>query len=301
MQERGNLPSRRRSAHHLLDEKGEDLMQARRFRLGAYGLALALCAAPFGVSLAQTDEAEDPVVARVNGEPVFRSELIESAAALPAAYQANLARLVNLKLVADAGRAQGLADDEQVRRHVASAEEQAIGRVYLDGVLTEKVTDEAMRARYEEMIAAGPEKEIHARHILLAEEDEALAVIVELDGGADFATLASERSTGPSASQGGDLGYFSAGQMVAEFESAAFELATGEYTGEPVQTQFGYHVILVEDVREKAPPEFAEVESEIREELTQKTLETVISDLRANSEVEILMDTPAEAEGASEN
>jgi len=284
-------------------------MQARRFRLGAYGLALALCAAPFGVSLAQTDEAEDPVVARVNGEPVFRSELIESAAALPAAYQANLAsvlpllldRLINLKLVADAGRAQGLADDEQVRRHVASAEEQAIGRVYLDGVLTEKVTDEAMRARYEEMIAAGPEKEIHARHILLAEEDEALAVIVELDGGADFATLASERSTGPSASQGGDLGYFSAGQMVAEFESAAFELAAGEYTGEPVQTQFGYHVILVEDVREKAPPEFAEVESEIREELTEKTLETVISDLRANSEVEILMDTPAEAEGASEN
>jgi len=284
-------------------------MQARRFRLGAYGLALALCAAPFGVSLAQMDEAEDPVVARVNGAPVFRSELIESAAALPAAYQANLAsvlpllldRLINLKLVADAGRAQGLADDEQVRRHVASAEGQAIGRVYLDGVLSEKVTDEAMRERYEEMIAAGPEKEIHARHILLAEEDEALAVIVELDGGADFATLASERSTGPSASQGGDLGYFSAGQMVAEFESAALELAAGEYSSEPVQTQFGYHVILVEDVREKAPPEFAEVESEIREELTEKTLETVISDLRASSEVEILMDSPAEAESASEN
>ena len=191
-------------------------MKAGGFWLGACVLAATLSGAPIGVSFAQSDEADDPVVARVDGAPIFRSELIESAAALPAAYQANLAsvmpllldRMINLKLIAKAGREEGLAEDEQVRRHVANAEDQAIGRVYLDRVLQEKVTDEAMRERYEEMIAADPEKEIHARHILLAEEDEALAVIAELDGGADFATLAEERSTGPSSVQGGDMGHF---------------------------------------------------------------------------------------------
>lgn len=277
--------------------------------LGACVLTVALSVAPLGTSLAQSDEADDPVVARVDGVPVYRSELIESAAGLPAAYQANLEsvlpllldRLVNLKLIAKAGREEGLADDEEVRQQVARAEDQAIGRVYLDRVLQEKVTDETMRARYDEMIATGPEKEMHARHILLAEESEARAVIVELDDGADFATLARERSTGPSSAQGGDLGYFSAGQMVEEFEVAAFALTPGEYSAEPVQTQFGYHVILIEDVRDKPPPEFAEVESEIREELTEQALQGVLGDLRAESEIEILLEGAAAPEGASGN
>jgi peptidyl-prolyl cis-trans isomerase C len=284
-------------------------MKAEGSWLGACVLALALSIAPLGTSVAQSDEADDPVVARVDGAPVYRSELIESAAALPAAYQANLEsvlpllldRLINLKLIAKAGREEGLADDEQVRRQVASAEDQAIGRVYLDRVLQEKVTDETMRARYDEMIAAGPEKEVHARHILLAEEADARAVIVELDDGADFATLARERSTGPSSAQGGDLGYFSAGQMVEEFEVAAFALAPGEYSAEPVQTQFGYHVILIEDVRDKPPPEFAEVENEIREELTEQALQGVIDDLRTDSEIEVLLEDQAAPEGASGN
>jgi peptidyl-prolyl cis-trans isomerase C len=284
-------------------------MKAEVYWLGACVLAMALSVAPLGTSLAQSDETDDPVVARVDGAPVYHSELIESAAGLPAAYQANLEsvlpllldRLVNLKLIAKAGREEGLADDEQVRHQVARAEEQAIGRVYLDRVLQEKVTDETMRARYDEMVAAGPEKEMHARHILLAEESEARAVIVELDDGADFATLARERSTGPSSAQGGDLGYFSAGQMVEEFEVAAFALAPGEYSAEPVQTQFGYHVILIEDVRDKAPPEFADVENEIREELTEQVLQGVIGDLRAESEVEILLEGPAASEGALDN
>ena len=284
-------------------------MKARGSWLGACALLLALSAIPHGTSSAQSDEAEDPVVARVDGAPVFRSELIESAASLPAAYQANLPavmpmlldRLVNLKLIAKAGRDEGLADDEEVRRQVARAEDQAIGRVYLDRVLADRVTDETLRQRYDEMIAAGPETEVRARHILLDEEAEARAVITELDGGADFATLARERSTGPSAAQGGDLGFFSAGQMVEEFEVAAFAMAQGEYSAEPVQTQFGYHVILIEEVRDKPAPEFAEVEGDIRQELTEETLQGVIEDLRGGSEIEILLDSPGAAEGASGN
>ena len=101
--------------------------------------------------------------------------------------------------------------------------------------------------------------------------------------------------------QGGDLGYFSAGQMVEEFEVAAFALAPGEYSAEPVQTQFGYHVILIEDVRDKPPPEFAEVENEIREELTEQALQGVIDDLRADSEIEVLLEDSAASEGASDN
>ena len=115
------------------------------------------------------------------------------------------------------------------------------------------MTDDEVKARYDEEIKKlPPQEEVHARHILVKTEAEAKDIIKQLDAGKDFAELAKEKSTDPNKSEGGDLGYFAKGRMVKEFEDAAFALKKGEYTKTPVKTQFGYHVIKVEDKRDRA-------------------------------------------------
>ena len=116
--------------------------------------------------------------------------------------------------------------------------------------------------------------------------------------GADFAQLAQERSTGPSATNGGDLGSFVAGQMVASFSEAAFALEPGSYTAAPVQTEFGWHVILVEDRREQAQPSLEEMEAELSAELQRTAVDTFLAELRAGAEVEMLI--PEAPEGGAE-
>ncbi|NJO38685.1 MAG: hypothetical protein HC871_15110, partial [Rhizobiales bacterium] len=122
-------------------------------------------------------------------------------------------------------------------------------------------------------------EEVRARHILLASEDDAKAVIAELEGGADFSELAKEKSTGPSGPQGGDLGYFKKGQMVPEFGDAAFAMDVGSTSAAPVKTQFGFHVIKVEDKR-KVEPSFEETEPQIRQEVARAIVTALVEDLR---------------------
>ena len=124
----------------------------------------------------------------------------------------------------------------------------------VDAEVAGKITDAEIRARYDQEVAATPPvNEVQARHILVKTKEEALDVIKQLDGGADFEKLANEKTNDPSGkTTGGDLGWFGPGQMVPEFEKAAFALNAGEYTKEPVQTQFGWHVIKVEDKRDAA-------------------------------------------------
>ena len=129
-------------------------------------------------------------------------------------------------------------------------------------------------------------KELKARHILLETEADAKAVIAELNKGVDFATLAGKKSTGPSAVDGGDLGWFSTGQMVKEFSDAAQKLKKGSYSKTPVKTQFGWHVILLEDTRQVNPPSFDEVKEQIRVGLQNKLIENYISDLRNKAKIE---------------
>ena len=130
------------------------------------------------------------------------------------------------------------------------------------------------------------EEEVRARHILLETSEDAVAVIGELDAGGDFVALAKERSTGPSAPQGGDLGYFSAEQMVGPFAEAAFALEPGSHSAEPVETRFGFHVIMVEDRRTKPVPSFEEMEPQIREELSGQAVQDVLLGLREGAEIE---------------
>ena len=240
---------------------------------------------------------DDPAVARVNGATIYRSEVLEAASALPPEYQAQLAtifptlveRIVDFHLISKAAEKAGLSDDQEVEERVAALKVDVMREVYLQRQVDSRITETTLRARYDTFVTENPPKqEVRARHILLDDEAAAVEVIAELDKGADFATLASERSNGPSKARGGDLGYFTAEQMVPEFSQQAFALETGKYSSKPVQTQFGWHVIKVEDRRESEPPSFESLEGQLREDMSRETVNDVITDLRETAEIEIL-------------
>ena len=251
-------------------------------------------AAVSGPAAAQDDE----VLAIVNGTEIRRSEVINEISTLPAQFQQLppdqlipqlLDRMIDNQLLQDKAFAEGVDDDPEVAEQMARVRGRIVRRIFLGRLIDDAGTDDAVLARYEATIGAQePTEEVSARHILLDTEDEARAVIVDLDGGADFATLARERSTGPSGSSGGDLGYFEHGRMVAEFADAAFDMAVGTYTPDPVQTQFGWHVILVEDRRENTPPNLEESSEEIRNSLVQEFMAQYVGALRAEAEIEIV-------------
>jgi peptidyl-prolyl cis-trans isomerase C len=273
---------------------------------GIFGaaLALALVVYPMTLTAQEGGAQEDRVVARVNGEEIHHSDVMAMARNLPPQYQSQLMqiypmlvqRLIDFNLAGKAGRAAGLAEDEEVKVRIARAAEQAIHEVYLERAVEARMTDEGLQAKYREHLAANPPaEEFHARHILVETEEAARAVIALLDGGADFIELAKERSTGPSGPKGGDLGYFTADQMVPEFSQAAAALEPGQHTAEPVKSQFGWHVIKLEDRRTAAPTAFEEVEPQLRQELARESVTAIFKDLRAGIEIEIVSQAAGEA------
>lgn len=149
-----------------------------------------------------------------------------------------------------------------------------------DFLMRNAASEEDMRALYAEQIKLAPPKEFKARHILVETQGEAIALITELEGGKDFAELASENSTGPSASSGGDLGWFPPDRMVPEFSAAVQELGDGEFTKAPVQTQFGWHVILREESRESPPPPYESVTDVLKQQVEQQKLRDYLAGLR---------------------
>ena len=257
--------------------------------LRAAALALTLCA---GAAAAETP---DPVVATVDGMEIRRSEVERAKQLLPAQYQKMpfervfeplLERIINIRLAAKAGRAENLHDDEQVREQIARFEDRLIEQAYLDQRIAAAVTDEAVKSRYEDGAKDfEAEDEVRARHILLKTEKEAKAIIAELDGGADFAALAGRKSTGPSKAQGGDLGYFTRERMVKPFSEAAFALETGGYTPEPVKSQFGWHVIKLEERRKTERPAFEEQEESLRDAMAQEVITRIFTELRKDTNI----------------
>ncbi|HEY5598863.1 MAG TPA: peptidylprolyl isomerase [Kiloniellales bacterium] len=251
-----------------------------------------------GAAAAQgTGPDESQVVARVDGEDIKLAEVLSLATSLPPQYQAQFAeiypllvrRVIDFRLAGKAGRAAGLQDDAEVKARVAEAEDRAIREVFLERKIEAQVTSEALRQEYAKYLEENPPKtEQRASHILLKTETEARDVIGKLDQGADFAELAKESSTGPSAERGGDLGYFTTDQMVPEFAEAAAKLQPGEYSKAPTQTQFGWHVIKLIDRRDVAQPAFADMEAQLREQLSRDAVEAVFADLKAAATVEIL-------------
>lgn len=263
-------------------------------RLAAAALSLGLYTAAVP-AMAAGDNANDAVVARVNGHEIRESEVEATIANLPPqyaalphedVYSAVLQRLIDQQIVASQARKEGLLKDEAVQQTLKHVENQVLEQAYMQNIVDRKLTDEVLKRRYEEEKKTLPRRtEVRARHILVPSKDEALAIIKQLENGADFAKLAREKSIDPSKADGGDLGYFTRDQMVAPFSEAAFSLREGEITKQPVHTRFGWHVIKVEDIRKAEPPSFAEAKDEIRRKMADAIVEKELKDLRSTAKV----------------
>ncbi len=258
----------------------------------AYALAATLALVPLTAAAqnAQPEPGRDPVVAIVAGGDIHLSEVVDSKSQLPQQYQsmpmeamfpALVERVIDMRLVAREARANGLADDPDVRRELARIENQILSQVFLTRRIDAMITEQAVQARYDDHIAGlPPDDEVSARHILLETEDDALAVIASLRGGVDFIELAAEKSIGPSADRGGDIGYFGRGNVVPEFADAAFAIEPGQISETPVQSEFGWHVIRVDDRRAVAPPSLEEMRQQLVSEISQQLIAELIGELR---------------------
>ncbi|KIC36339.1 peptidylprolyl isomerase [Leisingera sp. ANG-M7] len=254
------------------------------------GMAVAACTA-LPLAAAASPHA-NTVVASVNGEEITIGHMVMARENLPAQYK-QLPDDVLYNAILDQ-LIQQTALKQQLREQVPHYVELSVEnekRALLAAEVIETVMDKAsgeekLRAAYDAKYSAGEGgDEFHAAHILVETEEDALDVKAELDAGADFATLAKERSTGPSGPNGGDLGWFTTGRMVPEFEQAVLKLGSGEVSG-PVQTQFGWHIILLNERRKTEAPEFEEVRAVLADELRQKAVEERVNELTAAAEIE---------------
>lgn len=184
-------------------------------------------------------------------------------------------------------------EDPEMQRRLAAIQRSALAEAYLTSQISEQVTDAALEKAYNEAIADFEgEDQIRARHILVKTEDEAKALIKDLAGGAKFEQLAAEKSTGPSGPSGGDLGYFNKGQMVPAFAEVAFALKKAGDISAPVETQFGWHVIKLEDRRKSEPPAFGAVKDQMRAEESRKAAQSIIDGVRENADISMSEDLP---------
>lgn len=241
-------------------------------------------------ALAQ-QSAEDPVVAEVDGQKIHMSDVEAAYQELPEQYRqlpmSALAkplveRVIDDRLLQAEAERQGLASDPVVQRELERARGRVLRAALLQKLVDEASTDEKLRAAYEKMKSdpAFAKEQYCASHILVESEDEAKAVIAELEAGADFAELAKARSKGPTGPKGGDLGCFPKGTMVPEFEAALTALEPGSYTKEPVQSRFGWHVVLLREKTAEVPG-FEEAEPQVREQVARDAIRAHLAERRA--------------------
>jgi peptidyl-prolyl cis-trans isomerase C len=279
-----------------------------RFAAATGALAIALFA-----SLPLRAEDANPVLAKVNGAEIRQSdvtlaeeELGPSLAQMdPATKKENvLAFLIDMKIVAKAAEDKKIEDRPDFKARLAFTR----NRLLMDNLLAAEgkaaTTDEAMKKVYDEAAKqiAG-EQEVHARHILVETEDEAKAIEGDLKKGADFAELAKTKSKDPGAADGGDLGFFTKDQMVPEFSAVAFALEPGKIS-DPVKSQFGWHIIKVEEKRNRKAPDFEQVKPQIETYVTRKAQAEYVAKLRESAKVERMdqaANTPAPAPEAAKS
>lgn len=263
----------------------------RRLLLAATALAAVSLAAPAGA------QPEDPVVAVVNGTQIKRSDLEAAHRQLPEQYRQMplemlyeplLDRVIDSQLLLAEAEKQKLAEQPNVQEEIARARDSVLRDSLVQQAIDEGSTKERLDAAYN-ALRTQPGfafEEVHARHILLGSEEEARAVIEQLQNGADFAALAKEKSTDPSAkSNGGDLGFFRREAMVPEFAEAAFTIEPGTIGKDPVKSQFGWHVIKVEERRQTVPT-FEEKEPELREQVAREIVNQLVADVRSGAKIE---------------
>jgi peptidyl-prolyl cis-trans isomerase C len=282
-------------------------MKTRTFASIALLMAAAfggsLLVAPAPSALAQSaeesaaEEASDPnrVVARVNGTDITLADLQlvmagmgQQARQLPPQQQLTqiVSALTDIELVAAKADEEGLDDDEAFQRQMSLLRKQELAERKLMAVGDAAVNDEAVQSFYDDL-DENREEEVRARHILVKTEEEAQAIKSEVDGGADFAELAKEKSTGPSGQNGGDLGYFTKERMVVPFAEAAFAMEAGAVS-DPVETEFGWHVIKVEDKRMQTLPPLEDIRERVEQAVAQEARQSYLQSLRSEAELFVI-------------
>jgi peptidyl-prolyl cis-trans isomerase C len=263
---------------------------ARRSTAAAFALALGATLAFTGVA-----SADPKVLAKVDGSPITEDDLNDAMAdigpGLPqklegaARQKYVLDYLIDLKLAAKKAQSEKLDQTPDFARKLDYYRDKLAMEQLLGSVAKAATTEEAERKAYDEAAKAEPpQQEVHARHILVPTEDEAKAALARIKAGEDFAKVATELSKDPSG-DGGDLGWFTKDRMVPEFSEAAFKLKKGEVS-DPVKTQFGWHVIKVEDTRTRTFPPFEQVKDQAARYVAQKAESETIAQLHSAAKIE---------------
>jgi peptidyl-prolyl cis-trans isomerase C len=271
-------------------------MNAHRLHLLPLMAALALAAC----NKAPPAEAEKPVaeadrVATINGKPLSRAEFDfyvetvsrQSGREISAEERGQLLdQYIGMKVAEEKAEQEGAVKDAKVAGQLAQARTNVLVDAHLQNYLkAHPVTDEEMKKEYDEQVAQLP-REYRARHILVDDKAAADAITKQLQNGADFAKLAKQKSKDSSGKDGGDLGWFNAGSMVKPFADAVATLQPGQMTDQPVQSQFGWHIIKLEETRATAAPPYEEVKDRVRAFVQRKKLQTYLDDLRKGAKVE---------------
>jgi peptidyl-prolyl cis-trans isomerase C len=261
--------------------------------------AAAPAAPPAPAATPEAGAPADPkaVVATVGGEPITEADIGYAAEDLgqelqnipPDQRRAFLVTvLIDMKVMASAAREAGMESSDEYQQRLKYLEDRALRRAYFAEKISTSVTGEALQAAYQDYVKTFvPQDEVRASHILVATEDDAKAIKAELDKGASFEQLAKDKSMDPSGAQkGGDLGYFQRGMMVKPFEDAAFSMQVGQIS-DPVQSQFGWHIIKLVDKRKSQPPKFSEIGAQLQQQLLFKNFDDTVGALKQNLTIEI--------------
>ena len=261
-------------------------------------LRAGLAALVLSVAVAAPALAEVKVLAHVDGQPVTDQDVAQLMATMgqqlqqlpePARKRAALDRLIDMKVIAAQAAKDGLDKSDEVQKRLEQVRQQLLINEYVKQKVDASITDAEVKARYEKDAAAfvAPE-ETKARHILVKTKEEATAIIADLDKGGDFAKIAEEKSQDPgSAKQGGDLGYFGPGDMVKPFEDAVAALKVGEYTKTPIETQFGFHVIKLDDRRKQKIPGLDEVKDQVRQALVGERFVEKLAEIKKGVKIDV--------------
>jgi peptidyl-prolyl cis-trans isomerase C len=259
--------------------------------------AFAQTQAPAAPAAAPAARAADPVVASVNGLQIHMSDIQQDAQNAPQQmqqlppnqlYPLLVSQEVDRKALLIAAQQENLQNNPAVASAMAQAADIKLENAYVQQQVTPAVTDAAVQAAYNKDYAGKPgPTQVDARHILVKTEAQAQSIINQLNHGANFAALAKKYSIDPGASNGGELGWFSQNEMVPAFANAAFALKPGQYTKTPVQTQFGWHVILSEGKRTAPTPALADVQSTIRQNLADNAIQATLADVRSKVKIQI--------------
>ena len=239
----------------------------------------------------RTQIEADPVVASVDGHPIRLTDLGKASDTLPenlrampfeSLYPALLERMIDHQVLAMMARRQGMDENPDIKRDIGAAVDRVLEAAYLRREALSKITDDAIRIRYnQEFGNRAATEEVRARHILVATEAEAQDVLAQLKSGADFAVLATKLSLDPDGKRGGDLGFFRREQVWPGFADVAFALQPGQVGSRPIHNEFGWHVVKVEERRLVAPPSLEDARETIRQELTAQAIRQAIQQARA--------------------